>query len=298
MKAASATLNLPAFPPRPPAAALARTAVYGLLAVASSSLQAQSADYVLPIVNRLRAPGGACAAAAPPLAPRDMLDAAASRVAQGAPLDAAFKAAGYRMAQAQVITVSGQGLRAGLEKMLAQRFCAQLGNTKLTDIGVYERRNQLWIVLAAPFTPQVGLTRQQVAERMLALVNQARAGARRCGDKAFGAAPALAWNATLESAAAQHASDMATQDYFNHTARDGSNPAQRVTRAGYRYRATGENLASGQLSPEDAVAGWLKSPGHCANMMNATYSAMGVAFAVNPASTMGVYWVQLFGAPR
>ena len=91
---------------------------------------------------------------------------------------------------------------------------------------------------------------------------------------------------------------MATNDYFSHTARDGSTPAQRVTRAGYRWRMTGENIAAGQLSPEAAVAGWIKSPGHCENLMNAGYTEMGVAAAVNSASKMGLYWAQEFGTPR
>ena len=46
------------------------------------------------------------------------------------------------------------------------------------------------------------------------------------------------------------------------------------------------------------MAGWIKSPPHCANMMDAVFSEMGAGFAVNSASEMGVYWVQVFGAPR
>ena len=227
-----------------------------------------------------------------------MLDAAASRLVRGEALEAALKAAGYRMTQAQVITVSGPGLHTGLEAYLARCFCAQIRKKELSDIGVYEKRNQLWIVLAAPFAPRLDLTREQVAGRMLALVNQARAEARRCGDKPFGAAPALAWDNTLEKVAAQHASDMAANDYFSHSGRDGTTPAQRVTRAGYHWRMTGENIAAGQLSPEAAVAGWIKSPGHCENLMNAGFTEMGVAGAVNPASKMGLYWAQEFGTPR
>ena len=129
----------------------------------------------------------------------------------------------------------------------------------------------------------------QTAQRMLALVNAARSEPRRCGDKSFAAAGALSWDETLESAAAAHARDMAGKDYFSHTAPDGSTPAQRVSRAGYRYRMTGENIAAGQLSPEIAMAGWLKSPGHCANLMQPGYTEIGVAFAVSPTSKMGAY---------
>jgi uncharacterized protein YkwD len=60
----------------------------------------------------------------------------------------------------------------------------------------------------------------------------------------------------------------------------------------------GENLAGGQLQPEDAVAGWIKSPEHCANLMNPAFTEMGSAYAVDPGSEMGVYWAQAFGRPR
>lgn len=133
---------------------------------------------------------------------------------------------------------------------------------------------------------------------MLALVNEARAKPRRCGDKPFGSARPVLWNEPLEVAASGHAKDMAANNNFSHSGRDGSTPAQRVARAGYRYQMTGENIAAGQLSPEEAVAGWIRSPAHCANLMNSLYTKMGVAFAVSAASSMGVYWVQLFAAPR
>lgn len=264
---------------------------------AGAGIQAQT-DTVLTILNRLRAPGGACAASASPLRLRAALDDAASAAARGAQLEAALKSSGYRATEAQVISVSGAGARAKLQTILAGRFCAQVGAAKLSEAGVYETRSQLWIILAAPFGPGLDLTRQQVAERMLALVNTARAEPRRCGGKAFGAAPPLAWNQVLERAAAQHARDMATHDYFNHEGRDGTSPAQRLERAGYRYRISGENIAAGQLSVEAAVAGWIKSPGHCANLMDVGFQEMGAAFAVNAQSAMGIYWAQVFGAPR
>jgi uncharacterized protein YkwD len=273
------------------------TIALGLLLCAVTDVHAQT-DSVARVVNRLRAPGGACADNAPPLVAQATLDAAGARLAQGSSLEAALKSASYRATQAQVITVSGTGVHTGLEALLAKRFCAQIGKEHLSEIGVFESRNQLWILLAAPFAPKLELTRQQVAERMLALVNRARAAPRRCGDRSFAAAPALAWDTRLENVAAQHAADMATNNYFSHTGRDGSTPAQRVTRAGYPWRMTGENIAAGQLSPEAAVTGWIKSPGHCENLMNAGYTEMGVAAAVNPASKMGLYWAQEFGTPR
>src|SRR5438477_241343 len=104
-------------------------------------------------------------------------------------------------------------------------------------------------------------------------------------------------NATLEHAAERYARDLATYGYLDHTGRDGSSPAQRITRSGYRWREVGENLASGIMKPEDAVAGWLHSPEHCANLMDPAFRQMGVAYAVNPRRD-GVYWALEFGTPR
>ncbi len=270
--------------------------VFFALLGASQCVQAATDD-VIRIVNRLRAPGGACASNAPALLKRDALDAIAERFAGGATIVGAVKSEGYRLTEVYAITFAGTGLRARLEAQLAERYCPQIGKPTLTEAGVHEARDQLWIVLAAPFAPKLGMTRQQIAERTLALVNEARGKPRRCGDKTFGAARPVRWNAALETAASRHAEDMAANNYFSHAGRDGLTPAQRVMRAGYRYRMTGENIAAGQLSPEDAVSGWLKSPTHCANLMNSLFTEMGVASAVSAASTMGVYWVQVFGLP-
>jgi len=275
---------------------ISKIALFALVA-ASQCVQAQSDD-VLRTVNRLRAPGGACAAAAPPVVAHDALDATAARLARGESLDAALKSEGYRMSEVYVITLAGEGLHAQLEAQLAGRYCSQIGIPRLSEVGVHEDRNQIWIVLAAPFAPKVDMTRQQITERMLTLVNQARAKPRRCGDQTFGSARSLKWNETLENAASRHATDMAENNYFSHIGRDGSTSAQRVTRAGYRYQMIGENIAAGYMSPEQTVAGWLKSPTHCANLMNGMHTEMGVALAISATSTMGVYWVQLLGTPR
>jgi uncharacterized protein YkwD len=142
------------------------------------------------------------------------------------------------------------------------------------------------------------VSEQSAGRRVLDLVNQARATRRYCGNAAFNAARPVRWNDSLAEASRLHSEDMARYNYFSHSGRDGSDPAQRVERAGYRYRTTGENIAGGQLKPEDAVAGWIKSPEHCANLMNPAFTEMGAAFAVDPRSEMGVYWTQAFGTPR
>ena len=71
-----------------------------------------------------------------------------------------------------------------------------------------------------------------------------------------------------------------------------------MSRAGYNWKAVGENIAAGQTTPESVVDGWLKSPHHCANVMAPQFREMGIAYYVNRASQAGIYWVQLFGARR
>jgi uncharacterized protein YkwD len=52
------------------------------------------------------------------------------------------------------------------------------------------------------------------------------------------------------------------------------------------------------MTADAAVQGWIKSPGHCANIMSPAYTEMGAAFVVNAQSSMGIYWAQVFGAAR
>ena len=135
-----------------------------------------------------------------------------------------------------------------------------------------------------------------VQERILELVNAARAQGRRCGHDFFPAVSALRPSASLHKAAASHARDMAARSYFDHHAPDGSEPRDRVRRTGYRWMLIGENIAFGSDSAEEVVAGWLASPGHCANIMDARFRDMGSAVAKGR-KRGHFYWVQDFGQP-
>ena len=185
-----------------------------------------------------------------------------------------------------------------LVAMFVNRQCALITDPAFADIGIHLEAGGITALLGAPFAPQVALTQEEAGQRVLALVNRARAVARTCGDKPFAPVKPLSYNVVLARASLTHAADMAQKNYFSHDGRDGSNPAQRVERAGYKYRTTGENIAAGMTTAESAVEGWIKSPPHCANLMSAAYTEMGVAFAINPKSELGVYWAQAFGTPR
>ena len=252
-------------------------------------------------LNRLRAGDGRCTSSArlPPLRPQAALEHAARNLARSDVLQRSLAAAGYRATRSSFFSISGEGAGARAAELLASRGdCKQIIDAGLTDVGIYVESGELRVVLAAPFAPAVEMSEQAAGRRVLALVNQARTTPRVCGNRKFNAARPLRWNEQLAAAALAHAEDMARGDYFSHTGRDGSNPAQRVERAGYRYRRTGENIAGGQMQPEAAVAGWIKSPPHCANLMNGAFTEMGAAYAANAKSEMGVYWAQEFGTPR
>ena len=136
-----------------------------------------------------------------------------------------------------------------------------------------------------------------VRARVVELVNVARSHSRKCGSERFAAAPPLSVSRQLNDAAADHARDMARRKFFDHRGDDGSQPKDRVIRAGYQPRLTGENIAFGPESAEEAVAGWLASPGHCANIMDPRFQHIGVALATGRGRGQ-IYWVQDFGAPR
>ena len=91
---------------------------------------------------------------------------------------------------------------------------------------------------------------------------------------------------------------MADRSRLDHTGSDGSSPAERATRAGYTWRVVGENIASGQSTPEQVVEEWIGSSHHCANLMSADFTEMGVGFAANSTSAGGIYWAQVFAAPQ
>jgi len=137
----------------------------------------------------------------------------------------------------------------------------------------------------------------KVRARVVELVNDARADGKRCGRERFAAAPPLSVSRELNDAATDHARDMARRRYFEHRGRDGSEPRDRVRRSGYQSRLTGENIAYGPESAEEVVAGWLASPGHCANIMDPRFRDIGVGVATGPKRGQ-IYWVQNFGAPR
>ena len=133
---------------------------------------------------------------------------------------------------------------------------------------------------------------------MLTHVNDARSRARQCGSVNVPATTALSWHCTLENAAYNHSRDMGDHNFFSHTGSDGLAPGDRVRNAGYDWSAAGENIAAGQRSIDTVMTAWLDSPGHCVNIMHASYTELGAANYTVDGSDFPIYWTQLFARPR
>ncbi len=129
------------------------------------------------------------------------------------------------------------------------------------------------------------------ASELLSLVNQARSSARSCGSTPYAAAPPLALDARLTRAAQLHSLDMQTSGTFSHTSSDGRTLADRVNAQGYTWRRIGEDIAAGFSTSQAVVQAWLKSPGHCANIMDPSFQDLGTGVA-------GTYWTLDFATPR
>jgi uncharacterized protein YkwD len=253
---------------------------------------------VIDSVNAVRHAGCEGAQRASALRENARLDEAAHRLSQGAELRTALQSAGYPEVSSFSVSISNVPPSGDVERTLARQFCRQVANPAFREIGTWRSGSSVWIALAEPFTPPAAADRAEISRRVLQLTNEARAHPRRCGSTPYAPAPPLEPSAQLSQVALAYAHDMAAHGYMDHTGRDGSSPAARITRSGYRWSEVGENLASGVMGADQVVAGWLGSPEHCANLMNPLYRQMGVAFALNPHDQRGVYWAMEFGTPR
>lgn len=132
---------------------------------------------------------------------------------------------------------------------------------------------------------------------MLDLINNARAEARYCGGTFFPAAPPLEWDERVAAAALGHSTDMAETRFFGHEGSDGSDPGDRLMNEGYDTRLWGENIAVGYDREAQVTDAWMKSPGHCANIMDPSYEDVGVGVDKGKfKGNMATYWTLDFAA--
>lgn len=134
---------------------------------------------------------------------------------------------------------------------------------------------------------------------VLTLVNEVRATGYDCDSEGeFGPAPPLVMQPQLRCAARLHAVYMAETNDFAHTTLDGVNVGDRIVDTGYQPWLWGENIASGQSRPRNAVSDWLISDGHCRNLMDPEFEEIGIGVARGVLDGDEVlYWVQDFATP-
>jgi len=126
---------------------------------------------------------------------------------------------------------------------------------------------------------------------LIALINQERANQ---------GIPAMTTSSQLTAAARQHSRDMACNGFFSHYGSDGSSPFDRMAWSGFSYTAAAENIYAGggsYNSPQQAFYGWMNSPGHRTNMLNPTYTHIGVGYIYSAGSPYGGYYTANFARP-
>jgi uncharacterized protein YkwD len=131
-------------------------------------------------------------------------------------------------------------------------------------------------------------TEQDLAQQVLTLVNQERATA--------GVGP-LTMHTGCSQVAYNHSADMDLRDFFDHVNPDGLNPFQRMQAAGIGYSAAGENIAAGYQTAAAVMNGWMNSPGHRANILNANFTEIGIGVRQGSTGQYGTYWTQVFRRP-
>lgn len=120
------------------------------------------------------------------------------------------------------------------------------------------------------------------ASQVVALVNAERAK--------YGLS-ALKVDSRVQQAAQVRAKE--TVQSFSHTRPNGSSFSTALTEAGVSYTRSGENIAYGQSTPQQVVQAWMNSPGHRANILNESFTTIGVGYTVSGGTA---YWAQLFTA--
>ncbi|TET98434.1 MAG: CAP domain-containing protein [Anaerolineales bacterium] len=108
----------------------------------------------------------------------------------------------------------------------------------------------------------------------------------------------LSQQSQLTAAARVHSEDMACNDFVDHRGSDGLWPWDRARDQGYTYSAIAENIFAGSSSAQSIFNGWMNSPGHRDNMLNPTYTEIGVGYQYWTDSTYKAYTTAVFAKPR
>lgn len=141
-------------------------------------------------------------------------------------------------------------------------------------------------VPVSPIKPNESIvdSRTQFENEVLVLVNKER--------QKVGIAP-LQMDEHVRSIAREKSRDMNIHNYFDHNSPTYGSPFDMLKASGVTYSSAAENIAAGYDTPEAVVIGWMNSPGHRRNILDANLTHIGVGYYAD-----GNYWTQMFITPR
>lgn len=122
-----------------------------------------------------------------------------------------------------------------------------------------------------------------IEEQVLNLVNQER---QKAGLKPL----AMDWE--LARVARMKSQDMANKNYFSHTSPTYGSPFDMMKQFGISFRTAGENIASGQRTPQEVMTSWMNSQGHRENILKPDFTHLGVGYYRG--GSYGHMWTQMF----
>ena len=177
------------------------------------------------------------------------------------------------------------------------------------------RRLGLFVALLVVSGCELSQVRQTTGA-ILERTNAARQAGGVCGVEEHAPQMPLRRSGVLDRAAERHARDMAGRQELTHSGSDGSSVAARVARQSYAFLVVGENIHRFAGAPDGDIAmqggrvvineghavnvvGWLDSPGHCGNIHDGRFTAIGIGYAEGEVNGQpGAYYVQVFAKPR
>lgn len=131
---------------------------------------------------------------------------------------------------------------------------------------------------ANPQQPAQPADSSRFPQQVLDIVNKERKNA--------GLQP-LSMNDSLSKVAMIKAQDMYNNNYFDHQSPTYGSPFDMMRSNGITYNTAGENIAKGQRGPTEVMNAWMNSPGHRANILNRSFTQIGIAYYKSE-------WVQEF----
>lgn len=99
----------------------------------------------------------------------------------------------------------------------------------------------------------------------------------------------LSYDWELSRVARIKSQDMKDSGYFAHNSPTYGSPFSMMKNFGIKYRSAAENIARGYATPKAVVDGWMNSSGHRANILNPSFTHIGVGYVY-----AGNYWTQMF----